>query len=188
MTLTARTSGLAALFLVAALAAAAFGKVPTFKPRTIVPGQSIGGVKIGMSKARATKGWGKPDRCQAGTPIWCQYLAESTLSNGFKVKQPFSGFYLKGGKVVAIEIEFAENAAVDAKVTKLKTSKGIHLGSTMAAARSAYGIGPPSGGEAGLSRATFKAGNRCTLFYAPTPPYTRIEAIQVGICGAGGLG
>ena len=34
-----------------------------------------------------------------------------------------------------------------------------------------------------MSRAIVKKGNRCTLFYAPTPPYSKIEAIQVGICG-----
>ena len=72
---------------------------------------------------------------------------------------------------MAIEIEFAENTAIDPKLVKLKTSKGIHLGSSMADCARKYGLGPPSGGEAGLSRAIVKKGNRCTLFYAPTPPY-----------------
>jgi hypothetical protein len=173
--------------LFSCVVAIADATVPKYQPKTIVPGQSVGGVKVGMTKAAASKLWGKPDRCSAETPSWCQYLAESTLQNGFKVTQPFSGFYVKGGKVVAVGVEFAENKAVDPKVTKLKTSKGIHLGSSMADARSKYAIGPPSGGEAGLSRALYKQGKRCTLFYAPTPPYTKIEAIQVGICGAGGL-
>lgn len=173
--------------LLSCVVATADAKVPKYKPKTIVPGQSLGGVKIGMTKAKASKLWGKPDRCSADKPSWCQYLAEGTLQGGFKITQPFSGFYVKGGKVVAVGVEFAENTAVDPKVIKLKTSKGIHLGSSMAAARSKYGIGPPSGGEAGLSRAVYKQGKRCTLFYAPTSPYTKIEAIQVGICGAGGL-
>jgi hypothetical protein len=174
-----------AALLVLALAGGAQAKVPKFQTKTIVPGQAIGGITIGMTKAKATKTWGKPDHCQ-DSPLWCQFRADSHI-NGLKINNPFAGWYVKGGKVVAIEIEFAENAAIDPKMTKLKTSKGIHLGSSMAAARSKYGIGPPSGGEAGLSRAILKKGKRCTLFYAPTSPYTRIEAIQVGICGAAGL-
>jgi hypothetical protein len=175
------------LLLSCVVATTADAKVPKFKPKTIVPGQSIGGVKVGMTKAKASKVWGKADRCSAETPSWCQFLAEGTLQDGFKITQPFSGFYVKGGKVVAVGLDYAENAAIDPKLEKIKTSKGIHLGSSMADARSKYGIGPASGGEAGQSRALYKKGNRCTLFYAPTSPYTKIEAIQVGICGAGGL-
>ena len=158
--------------------------MPKFRTKTIVPGQAIGGLKIGMTKATAVTTWGKPEQCQ-DSPLWCQFRADSHI-NGFTNNNPFAGWYVKAGKVVAVEIEFAENAAIDPKMVKLKTSKGIHLGSSMAAARSKYGLGPGSGGEAGLSRAIVKKGNRCTLFYAPTSPYTKIEAIQVGICGAAG--
>ena len=48
----------------------------------------------------------------------------------------------------------------------------------------AYDLPAPSGGEAGLSRALFKKGKRCTIFYAPQSPYTKIEAITVGRCDA----
>lgn len=181
---------LVAVVLTAFLAAgAAEAKVPRFGNLTIVPGQSIGGVKIGMTKAQAFAVWRSADRCSAERVSWCQYLAVSTLQGGFKINQPFAGFYLRAGRVVAVGLESAENVAVDRKVVKVKTSKGIHVGSTMAAARRAYKIGPPSGGEAGKSRAILKQrGNRCTVFYAPTSPYTKIEAIQVGICKVGGLG
>jgi hypothetical protein len=186
MTASRRTmlAGLAAL-LVLALAPSADAKLPKFKNKTIVPGQSIGGLKIGMTKAKAIKTWGKPEACQ-DSPLWCQFRADSTI-NGFTTNNPFSGWYLKGGKIVGVEIEFAENAPIDAKMVKLKTSKGIHLGSSLIDARKKYGLPPGSGGEAGLSRAIVKKGNRCTLFYAPTPPYEKIEAIQVGVCGAAGL-
>jgi hypothetical protein len=173
--------------IVAALALAVAGsadaKMPKFRTKTIVPGQAIGGLKIGMTKAKAVKTWGKPEHCQ-DSPLWCQFRADSHI-NGFTTNNPFAGWYVKGGKIVAIEIEFAENTAIDPKMVKLKTSKGIHLGSSMADARIKYGLGPPSGGEAGMSRAIVKKGNRCTLFYAPA--FTRIEAIQVGVCGAAGL-
>jgi hypothetical protein len=174
-----------AALLVLGLAGTADAKLPKFKTKTIVPGQAIGGLKIGMTKAQATKTWGKPEQCQ-DSPLWCQFRADSHI-NGFTTNNPFAGWYLKAGKIVGVEIEFAENTAIDPKMVKLKTSKGIHLGSTMADARSKYGLGPASGGEAGLSRAIVKKGKRCTLFYAPTPPYSKIEAIQVGVCGAAGL-
>ena len=174
-----------AAVLALAVAGSAEAKMPKFKTKTIVPGQAIGGLKIGMTKATAVKTWGKPEHCQ-DSPLWCQFRADSHI-NGFTTNNPFAGWYLKASKIVAVEIEFAENTAIDPKLVKLKTSKGIHLGSSMADARSKYGLGPASGGEAGLSRAIVKKGNRCTLFYAPAAPYTRIEAIQVGICGAAGL-
>jgi hypothetical protein len=174
-----------AALLAVAVAGGAEAKVPKFKTKTIVPGQAIGGLKIGMSKSTAVKTWGKPEHCQ-DSPLWCQFRADSHI-NGFTTNNPFAGWYLKGGKIVAIEIEFAENTAIDPKLVKLKTSKGIHLGSSMAAARAKYGLGPASGGEAGLSRAIVKKGNRCTLFYAPAAPYDKIDAIQVGVCGAAGL-
>jgi hypothetical protein len=165
---------------------AADARVPKFKPKTIVPGKSIGGVKVGMTKAKAVKVWGKPDRCQPdANAVWCQYVAPSTLSDGTVLPpQPYAGFYVRARRVISVSIETAENAAVDPKLNKLKTSKKIRLGSTMEKARNAYDIPPPSGGEAGLSRALLKKGKRCTMFYAPTSPYTKIEAITVGRCNA----
>jgi hypothetical protein len=174
-----------ALVLTLAVAGSAEAKFPKFKTKTIVPGQSIGGLKIGMTKAKAVKTWGKPEQCQ-DSPLWCQFRADSHI-NGFTNNNPYAGWYLKAGKIVAVGIETAENTALDPKLAKLKTSKGIHLGSSMTDARNKYGLGPASGGEAGLSRAIVKKGNRCTLFYAPASPYEKIEAIQVGVCGAAGL-
>jgi hypothetical protein len=171
--------------MVLAPMSAASAKVPKFKPQTIVPGTSIGGVKVGMTKAKAVKVWGKPDRCQNESPaVWCVYTAPSTINDFTTPPQPYAGFYLKKGKVVAVNLETAENTSVDPKLAHLKTSKNIKLGSTMAAARKAYSLPPPSGGEAGLSRALYRQGKHCTMFYAPTSPYTKIEAITVGNCNA----
>ena len=168
------------------LAAGAAARVPTFKPKTIVPGKSIGGVAVGMTKKRAIHAWGKPDLCdkkyRPGV-VWCQYKAAST-TNGFTVVQPFAGFFTRSGKVVAVGLEFAENTGIDPKLKRIRTSKHIGLGSQMSAARSGYGIAPAGGGEAGLSRALLKQGRNCTLFYAPDSPFTTIKAIQVGRCNA----
>lgn len=176
-------AAIAASLLIASPADAA---VPKFKPRTIVPGTSIGGVMVGMTKAKAVAVWGKPDRCQNEQPaIWCQYVAPSTLANGFVTPpQPYAGFYLRSGKVIAVNLETAENKAVDPKLKRVKTSKKIGLNSTMQAARSAYEFPAPAGGEAGLSRGLFKRGKRCTMFYAPDSPYTKIVGITVGLCSA----
>lgn len=176
-------AAIAASLLIASPAHAA---VPKFKPKTIVPGTSIGGVKVGMTKAQAVAVWDKPARCQKESPaIWCQYVAPSTLKDGFVTPpQPYAGFYLKSGKVIAVNLETAENKAVDPKLKPLKTSKGIKLHSTLQAARKAYKLPAPSGGEAGLSRGLYKQGKRCTMFYAPDSPYTDIQAITVGLCSA----
>jgi hypothetical protein len=174
---------LAASLLIVGVAAAG---VPKLKPATIVPGVSIGGVKVGMTKAKAVAAWGKPARCQPDAmATWCVYIAPSTLPDGSKTPpQPYAGFYVRSGKVIAVDVETAENTAVDPKLKRLKTSKKVGLGSTMASARAAYKLPAPSGGEAGLSRALYKQGKSCTMFYAPTAPYTKIEAITVGDCKA----
>jgi hypothetical protein len=173
-----------ALSLLAAGTAAA--GVPKFKPKTIVTGKSIGGVKVGMTKAKAIKKWGKPDRHQTeGSAVWFQYVAPSTLDNGFVTPpQPYAGFYVRNHKVIEVNLETAENTSVDPKLNKLKTSKGIKLHSTMDQARDAYGFPEPQGGEAGLSRGMYKQGKRCTLFYAPESPYQDIQSITVGLCSA----
>jgi hypothetical protein len=177
---------LATTGLALALVISADARVPKFKPKTIVPGKSIGGVKVGMTKAQAVAVWGKPDRCQVEqTATWCQYIAPSTLADGTVTPpQPYAGFYLRSRKVIEVTVETAENTAVDPKLNRLKTKKKIKLGSTMDKARAAYNLPPPSGGEAGRSRALLKQGKRCTMFYAPTSPYVKIEAITVGLCNA----
>ena len=151
-----------------------------------MPGAAIGGVKVGMTKKKAVKVWGQPDRCQRdASATWCQYVAPSTLSDGSVTSpQPYAGFYLRAGKVIAVNLETAENTEIDPKLRKLKTIKKIRLGSSIDDARDAYDLPAPSGGEAGLSRALLKKGKKCTMFYAPTSPYTKIEAITLGSCNA----
>ena len=168
------------------VAAAATASIPKFKPLTIVPGSSIGGVKVGMTKKQASKLWGKPEQCYNDqNALLCIYKARSHLKGGFVTPpQQYTSFWVRKGKIIAIEVETAENTKYDPKLKKLKTSTKLHLGSSMAAARKAYHLGKASGGEAGLSRALVKKHGRCTLFYGPTAPYVKIEAIQVGLCSA----
>jgi hypothetical protein len=159
-------------------------RVPKFANKLIVTGTSIGGVEVGMTKKQAVGVWGHPDECLPfGESTWCNYKARSSKANN--MVQPFAGFYVRSGKVVAINLDEAENAAIDPKVKKLKTRKHIGLASTLSAARKAYNIPHPgNGGEAGESRGLYKQKRRCTLFYAPEQPYSDIQSIVVGKCSA----
>jgi hypothetical protein len=162
------------------LAVPAAAKVPKFNTRqpAIVPGISIGGVSAGMTMTQAKAAWGAPDKCSSRSGLTtCAY----TLPHAIE-PQNVAIFYVKGGRVVAVELDSPEDAGALAKVEKLKTAKGIHVGSPIAAARNKYGIPVTGGGEANLSRADLKSKNRCTQFYAPEAPYKTITSITVGIC------
>jgi len=162
-------------------ACTAQAKVPAFKYAnpSIVPGESIAGVAVGDSKGEATGAWGAPDECFVfAAPVSaCAYTLKSAIGPEY-----VAAFYLKKGKVVAVEIDEPEPAGALAKVTKLKTERGIKIGSTLALARQKYRIPVQGGGEAGLSRALLKKDNRCTLFYAPEEPYEKITSITIGVC------
>jgi len=175
---------LIALSLSLLAAGSAGARVPKFANKLIVTGKSIGGVEVGMTKKQAVAVWGHPDECLPfGESTWCNYKARSSKANN--MVQPFAGFYVRSGRVVAINLDEAENASIDPKLKKLKTRKHIGLASTLGAARKAYGIPDPgNSGEAGRSRAVYKQKRRCTLFYAPEVPYSDITSIVVGKCSA----
>jgi hypothetical protein len=182
--------------LLAALAATAFALAtaqgasahfPNFKNHKIVPGKSIGGLKIGMTKKQARKAWGKQDKIDTVAFkgfTWYQWLVPVDLGTGTPLLDPKEGYFLRHGKVAVITIELPDDPVLATKVKPLKTSKGIGLEDSMAAARRAYGIPDPGPGEASQSRAQVKKGKRCTMFYAPTSPWNTVESITVGLCNA----
>ena len=164
-------------------------RTPILKPLTIVPGISIGALTVGMSKANAVAAWGKPDACTTDQykTTTCEYRPNGPFA---KDKTPanyqVAEIKLRSGKVITASLMTTPNAAVVAKLKRLKTSKNIRLGSKLPDARRAYGLPAGSGGEAGITRALVKSGKRCTLFYAPaattTVPSAPIELIEVGLC------
>ena len=201
MTLRTQASVLAAVAVVSLAAAGpASARVPKLGPLTIVPGESIGGVKVGMSKAKAVAVWGKPDGCTSDQykTITCEYRPNGPVATDFSPQNyQVAEFKLRSGKVVAVSVMTTPNSAVAKKLKRLKTSKNIKLGSKLPDARRAYGLPAGSGGEAGITRALVKKAKRCTLFYAPAAttavPAAAIEAISVGLCSTnngldGGLG
>ena len=70
----AATAGLAL-----AVVAPADAGAPKYKGSAIVPGSSIGGVKVGMSKSKVVKLWGTPDDCRSDQykVTTCMYLNAS---------------------------------------------------------------------------------------------------------------
>jgi hypothetical protein len=180
-------TALAVMALVLATAAAAAAHIPRFKNHVIVPGKSIGGLKVGMTKKQARKAWGKPDKIDTVAfkgYTWYQWLVPVDVGTGTPLLDPFFGYFLHNGKVAVAQIQLPEDPVLATRVKPLHTSKGIGLGGSMAAARSRYGIPAPGPGEAAQSRAQITKGKRCTLFYAPTNPWTTVEEISVGLCGA----
>jgi hypothetical protein len=177
----------AVMALMLATADAALGHFPRFKNHAIVPGKSIGGLKVGMTKKTARKAWGKPDKVDTVAYkgyTWYQWLLPVDVGTGTPLLEPKIGYFMHKGKVEVIHIELPDDPVLATRVTVLKTSKGIKLGGSMADARSKYGIPKPGPGEAAQSRANLKQGKRCTLFYAPTNPWDTVESISVGLCGA----
>ena len=162
------------------LAVPALAGVPNFhyKQPSIVPGQSIGGVRVGMTKHQAKAEWGPPDSCTTRSGLTtCAYTLPTNRGPAY-----VAAYYLRNGQVVAIELDSPPIAGALAKVKRLKTAKKIRVGSPLADARDKYGIPLTGGGEANLSRANLKRNNRCTQFYAPEKPYKTITSITLGIC------
>ena len=179
----------AAAGLALAAASPAGARVPTVKPLTIVPGVSIGGLTVGMSKAKAVAAWGKPDACSTDQyrTTTCEYRPNGSVAkDSSPMNYPVAAFKLRSGKVITVSVGTTPNKAVATKLMRLKTSKKIRLGSKLPDARRAYGLPAGSGGEAGITRARVKQNGRCTLFYAPlatvAAPGASIESIEVGMC------
>ncbi|HEY1595761.1 MAG TPA: hypothetical protein VGF74_10230 [Thermoleophilaceae bacterium] len=180
-------AALTALAVALASAGGASAHFPSFKNHKIVPGKSIGGLKVGMTKRQARKAWGKPDKIDTVAfqgYTWYQWLVPVDIGTGTLILDPKVGYFMTKGKVAVIDVELPQDPVLATRVNVLKTSKRIGLGSSMADARSKYGIPTPGPGEAAQSRANLKQGKRCTLFYAPTSPWDTVENINVGLCGA----
>ena len=117
-------SAVVALSLAAASPAGA--RVPTFKGLSIVPGVSIGAVKVGMSKAKAVAVWGKPDKCSADQykTTTCEYrpngpFEKDSSSANYQVAE----FELRSGKVITVAVITTPNTAV-AEARRAKLGRG----------------------------------------------------------------
>lgn len=125
--------------LVALIATSSLGEaaLPKTKTRLMAPGDSIGGVALGGTFASAKKAWGKGGKCvnEFGS-VTCTY--ETKKSTDWFGR--YSGS--PGKKVTEITIGAGSDATqkpvFNVPLAKLKTKKGIHIGSTGAAVMKAY--------------------------------------------------
>jgi hypothetical protein len=135
---------LAASFFVALLAApAAEAKLPAKGGKSIVPGRSIGGVKIGMGAEAAVGKWGKGGSCDAAIGTSCRW--EGTM------KQGRMRFDLTNGKVSTIVIEAGQRPSTfepvySGPITKWKTKKGVHIGTKLFTVSKKYPRATSDGG------------------------------------------
>jgi hypothetical protein len=125
-----------ALLLSLTSAAVALAALPSPKNRLIVPGKSAGGVKLGGTFAAATQAWGSGGKCtKTARYRVCSY----TTSNSGDGSASFSS--KPKGKINAIQLLVGYAGGhlnFNTSLAKFKTKKGIKLGSTDSAVRSAY--------------------------------------------------
>jgi hypothetical protein len=134
--------GAAAIAICALVAPSiASAALPSPKQALVVPFQSIGKIKFGISKAKAFGVWGSTSLCSVGTGgrDTCDWL--STDPNDF----PEEGgvLELKNGRVCGMLMRAGTNAR-DGKLTitrlkKWKTQEGVALGSTLNSAKRVLG-------------------------------------------------
>lgn len=141
--------GFRAGLAIAAIGLCAFGAGPASaglpKTRThkIVPGVSIGGVKLGQSLRAARKAWGKGGDCkdESGATV-CTYSRPSPFT-GAEDHVSVADFVVRDGAVITIDLfanyhDAAGRHAAIKPLARFKTSKHIGLGSTEQDLHAAY--------------------------------------------------
>jgi hypothetical protein len=114
---------------------------PKPKQALIVPFQSIGKIKLGITKSKAFGAWGSTSLCNVGTGgrETCDWL--STAPTDF----PEEGgvLELKGGKVCGMLMRAGTDAVhgglTITRLKKWKTKEGVGLGSSLKAAKHVLG-------------------------------------------------
>lgn len=130
-------SVIAALVAVVAFAAASATAKPPDKAK-IVEHVSVGGVKIGVKRAAVFRAWGNPNACLVAVTSW-SYDSVERCSWGTPGQSPSQlEVELLNAKVIAIHVRLLPY--VEGGFGGWTTAKGIALGATPAAVRSAYGV------------------------------------------------
>jgi hypothetical protein len=151
-----------------ALPAAATAHLPQTKNKSIVTGKSMGGVKLDMSQARVISKWGSAS-CSGGVCTW-----EGKGKAGHRERATVS-FYKDKVVQITINAKFVgDNLRFKPGIlSKWKTSKHIHLGSSKGAVGKAYPGAKPNNSE-GVQGFDLFAGAR------PNLSYTRFSTSGIG--------
>jgi hypothetical protein len=162
-----RTAALT-LVILAATAPAADAKLPSKGGKSIVPGKSIGGVKLGMDAAAAVKKWGTGGSCDAAIGTSC--LWQGTM------KQGSARFDVANGKVSNIVLTAGQDSryypVYKGPITKWKTSKKVAIGTTLRTVGKKYPKAKPDG--SGLQ---LRSGKVSTFFESSLG---RVASIAIG--------
>jgi hypothetical protein len=134
--------------------AVASADLPSFPSRAIVPGSSLGGVKLGTAADAAIARWGGNEACpKPFTGFECRWRATSGGSS--------ATLFFKGGKVAAVAVRVGTtstgNPVFTGPLMKLKARSKVGLRSTLRQVLRAYPKlkGSGSGGALGTgARAT----------------------------------
>jgi hypothetical protein len=135
MSRPSRVLGLA-LILGATAAVPSLAALPVPTSRLIVPGRSLGGVKLGGTFAAGLKAWGRGATCTQGTRF---HICSYTTSNFADGNAGFTG--KPGGRIDMIQVAAGytgRDPNFKTSLVKFKTAKGVGLGSTSRAVKSAY--------------------------------------------------
>ena len=126
------------------IAPAAFASLPTTKDKTIVPGVSVAGVKLGMSLSKAAKLWKDTegdDNCFPGTPTetWCIFEIVGSSLNRNTGNISYTG--KKKVERISIRAPFTaiEDPIFNSQMNKYKTKEGVRIGAPLGKLRSEFG-------------------------------------------------
>jgi hypothetical protein len=134
--------------------------LPRFHSTLIVPGRSAGGVSLGESAAKAIKAWGGNSSCVPGPALLsCTWGSDNNGSTGT------AELDFVRGKVNYIDLTLGDTdqgvAIHRGALMKLKTKKGIGMGSSDAQLLKAYGASQVGSNELGF---TLGSGSHTTTF------------------------
>jgi hypothetical protein len=164
-----------ALLVCLAVPTAATAKLPATKNTKIVPGKSMAGVKLDMTKAQVFAKWGKGS-CVGGS--YCEWQKKKP-SYVDQYERAIVSFYK--GKAIKIHVQAAytkqTHKLVPGPLSHWKTSKGISLGSRRGAVPKAYPSARASGGEAPGFSLLLGSGRNVTVTSFGTPGFGASPAL-----------